>query len=52
MNLGERKQRGSKDIAPQFHDQQIKVGYQDQYGDLQLDNGTRGGEFSKRQNEA
>ena len=52
MNLGERKQRGSKDIASQFHDQQIKVGYQDQYGDLKLDNSTRGGEFSKRQSEA
>ena len=52
QTLSEGEQRDSKDVAPQFHDQQIKVGYYDQFGELKLDNRTRGGEFSNRQTEA
>ena len=46
--LSEVEQRDSKDVASQFHDQQIKFGYYDQFGELKLDNRTRGGEFSNR----
>ena len=46
--LSEVEQRDSKDVASQFHDQRIKVGYYDQFGELKLDNRTRGGEFSNR----
>ena len=52
QTLSEGEQRDSKDVAPHFHDQQIKVGYYDQFGELKLDNRTRGGEFSNRQTEA
>ena len=50
--LSEVEQRDSKDVASQFHDQRIKVGYCDQFGELKLDNRTRGGEFSNRQSGA
>ena len=52
QTLSEGEQRDSKDVAPQIHDQQINVGYYDQYGELKLDNITRGGEFRNKQSEA
>ena len=52
QTLSEVQQRDSKDIASQFHDQQIKFGYHDQNWELKLDNSTRGGEFRNRQSEA
>ena len=52
QTLSEGEQRDSKDVAPQFHDQQIKVRYYDQFGELKLDNRTRGGEFNNRQSGA
>ena len=51
QTLSEVQQRESKDIASQFHDQQIKFGYHDQNWELKLDNSTRGGEFRNRQSE-
>ena len=51
QTLSEVQQRESKDIASQFHDQQIKFGYHDQNRELKLDNSTRGGEFRNRQSE-
>ena len=43
QTLSEETQRDSKDIASQIHDQRTKVGYQDQFGELKLDNRSRRG---------
>ena len=51
QTLSEVQQRDSKDVASQFHDQQIKFGYHDQNWELKLDNSTRGAEFRNRQSE-